>query len=341
MSEFVIGKLIDIDNESNEISVAELVSLKSRSVFHKSITSEPAFVTNGSTLTVNGDLFVTVGDVVISASSGASVTLPAMSSGTDYAVYATADGLIASDNFTVPNGYTASDSRRIGGFHYQNGEINSHSLWDLNYKPSCDDPRGMVRTVGGFWADIYLLNSTPDVLGTSAYNAAIADGSTPPKIPMVWGGNGTDQYSTFTQYIAAEVLAAFGKRLPNYNEFTILALGSVAGYAVGAEPANTTFDASARSSVGCEQVSGHMWQWGSENWDRGNGSSGYAFAAVDTNGEGQVYTAGTDGVGASLFGGNWTVSGSAGARASNWGGEPWGSGSYIGARGVCDHLQLA
>uniref|UniRef100_UPI003F5893CF phage major tropism determinant n=1 Tax=Vibrio cholerae TaxID=666 RepID=UPI003F5893CF len=56
----------------------------------------------------------------------------------------------------MPSGYTESNSRRIGGFHYQDAFINSRFVWDLKYKPSCSDPRGMARTIGGFSADIYL-----------------------------------------------------------------------------------------------------------------------------------------------------------------------------------------
>jgi len=309
-------------------------------LFLKSIGSEPAFLASASSISAAFDIIVAVGGSILSFSSSDSVSLPSLISGTDYAIYATADGLIASDNFTVPSGYTESNSRRIGGFHYQDAFINSRSVWDLKYKPSCSDPRGMARTIGGFWADIYLLNATPDVLGTSAYNATIADGDSTPVIPQAWGGDGTSQYSTFTQYVASEVLSAYGKRLPNYSEFSVLAMGATAGYAVGTDPVTTSFDASARSTIGCEQVSGHMWQWGAENWDRGNGSSGYAWYAADTNGEGQVYVAGSAGAGASLFGGNWTSSGFAGSRCSYWTSEPWNSFGSIGARGVCDHLQL-
>ena len=309
-------------------------------LFLKSIGSEPAFLASASSISAAFDIIVAVGGSILSFSSSDSVSLPSLISGTDYAIYATADGLIASDNFTVPSGYTESNSRRIGGFHYQDAFINSRSVWDLKYKPSCSDPRGMARTIGGFWADIYLLNATPDVLGTSAYNATIADGDSTPVIPQAWGGDGTSQYSTFTQYVASEVLSAYGKRLPNYSEFSVLAMGATAGYAAGTDPVTTSFDASARSTIGCEQVSGHMWQWGAENWDRGNGSSGYAWYAANTNGEGQVYTAGAAGVGASRFGGDWTSSGFAGSRCSGWDVVPWDSYGYVGARGVCDHLQL-
>ncbi|MGO3406745.1 phage tail-collar fiber domain-containing protein [Marinomonas sp.] len=308
--------------------------------FSKMITSEPAYQMDAGALKIAADLGVAINGDFYQFDEGTGLVLPgSMSLGTDYAIYATPDGLVVSANFTVPDGYTALTSRRIGGFHHQNGEINEYSIYDLRYKPGVRDPRGMVRSPLGIWGDIYLLNTSPDLLGTSAYNATIADGSSPPKIPTIWGGDGSAQYDDFSQYTASRVLAAFGKRLPDSHEFEQLAFGSTAGYTVGSDPVTTKFDASAKSMIGCEQVSGHMWQWGSERWDRGNGSSGYAWYAGDTNGEGQIHTAGSAGVGASLFGGSWVGSGDAGSRASGWGNEPWSSLSHIGARGVCDHFE--
>ncbi|MDD9184037.1 phage major tropism determinant [Aliivibrio sp. S4MY3] len=340
MSELVIERLTD-KASGKSVAIAELLALNSTSVFSKSLLLEPAFRKSGDQLIVNGDVVVTVADFTLKATDGLGITLPTLSVGTDYAIYATQDGLIVSSNFTAPVNYTSENSRRIGGFHYQDGTINERSIWDLKFKPTAKDPRGMAIAVGdNFWADLYCLNTTPDLLGTSAYNAQIADGSSPPKKPLAWGGNGTEQYTTFSQYVATEVLAAYGKRLPNYHEFSVLAKGSKAGYAVGTDPVKTKFDVNARSLIGCEQVSGHYYQWGSECWDRGNGSSGYDWQAVDTNGEGKVYSAGSQGVGASLFGASWGDAGNAGSRASNWSYEPWYSTNIVAARGVCDHVVL-
>lgn len=340
MSELVIEQLTDKVSGSS-VAMAELLARNSVSVFSKSLLLEPAFRKSGGQLVVNGDVVVTVADFTLKATDGLSITLPTLSVGTDYAIYATQDGLIVSSNFTAPSGYSSENSRRIGGFHYQDGFINERSIWDLKFKPIAKDPRGMALAVGdSFWADLYCLNTTPDLLGTSAYNAQIADGSSCPKKPAAWGGNGTEQYTTFSQYIATEVLAAFGKRLPNYHEFSVLAKGAKAGYAVGTDPVKTKFDANARSLIGCEQVSGHYYQWGAECWGRGDGLSGYDWQEVNTNEEGNVYAAGSAGVGASLFGASWGGAGHAGSRASHWHSEPWNSTSDVGARGVCDHLVL-
>lgn len=348
------------ENPHPQYALTESVAVLQQNVFIKSQVSIPAFkVADDRVLKTACALSVTVGGVVYAYPSDTVIYMPSLinsdlDKGFDLAIYATAAGLVASQNFTVP-GYTdgvpdsqfftEENTRRIGGIHYQGGGnylwLNPHSAYDLHYRPACDDPRGMVRTLAGFWADIYLLNTTPDALGTSAYNAQIADGSSPPKRPMALGGDGSAQYSSFTQYVAAEVLAAYGKRLPNHHEFSVLAHGSETGYAVASDPVTTKFDARARSTIGCEQVSGHLYQWGAEVWDRGNGSSGYAWYAADTDGKGQVHTAGSAGVGAAFFGGAWTHSGLTGSRCSSWGLEPWSSNDLFGARGVCDHLQLA
>lgn len=321
-------------------TVSQKLSALTPNTFIKAETSAPAFMVSGGQLKTATALTISVGGVTVTHAANEVISTPVLLVGVDYAIYATADGLVVSNNFTVPDGYTAENSRRIGGFHYGDNEFKDYSFYDLYFRPKCKDPRGMVIDISGsrFWNDIYLLNSTPDALGTSAYNAQLADSSSPCKIPALWGGDGTVQYPNLTQYIATEVLAAYGKRLPSNDEFEILALGSTPGYAVGADPVTTKFDVNARSKNGSEQVSGHLWQWGKGVWERGDGSSGYDWYAADTNGEGMVYSADSQSIGAVLLGANWGESDHAGARASLWAFETWSTGSDVGARGLCDHL---
>lgn len=330
------------DTASASVLSAAIASHKAMhpTLFAKRISQQPAFQMDAGTLKNAADLIVNVGGEMYTYSEGAGLLLPPSASvGTDFAIYATPDGLVVSANFTAPEGYTAETSRRVGGFHYQDGFINEYSLYDLKYRPSARDPRGAARSPQGIWADIYLLNTTPDLLGTSAHGAQIADGGSAPKVPAVWGGDGSAQYDDFSRYTAARVLAAFGKRLPFGYEFEQLAFGSTAGYNRGTDPVITEFNAAARSMIGCEGVSGVQWQWGAEMWDRGNGSRGYNWYAGDTNGEGQIYSGvGSEGVGASLFGGYWGNPES-GPRCSGWSVEPWRSNSLIAARGVCDHFE--
>lgn len=282
---------------------------------------------------------IRVGEALVTHAANEAISTPVLLVGVDYAIYATIDGLIVSNNFTVPDGYTEETSRRIGGFHYGDDEFKTHSFYDLHFRPKCKDPRGTVLDMGErFWADIYLTNTTPNLLGTSAYNAQIADGGSPPKIPAQLGGNGVQQYANYSQFAANELLACHGKRLPNYQEFQMLARGSVSGYVRGSDPVKTLFDSSARSIIGCEQVSGNMWQWGCEVWDRGDGKIGYTWHDI-AEGYGQMHAAHSEGAGASLFGGYWDDSGRAGSRASHWNNRPASSAGSVGSRGVCDHFQ--
>ncbi|BFM50571.1 phage tail protein [Marinomonas sp. THO17] len=344
-----VSKLADIDANGEITDTRSLAFAQSMintlaaqlsTSFNKRIRHQAQFQLDAGQLKNAADVDVALSGHFYRYPEGLEILLPdSLSLGTDYAIYATPDGLLVSANFTMPEGYTAETSRRVGGFHYQDGFINEYSLYDLNYRPNVRDPRGMVRSPQGIWSDIYLLNTTPDLLGTSAYGAQIADGDSAPKVPVVWGGDGTAQYDDFSRYTAARVLAAFGKRLPFGHEFEQLAFGSTTGYKRGTDPVTTEFNAAARSMIGCEGVSGVIWQWGAEMWDRGNGSSGYEWYAGDTNGEGQIYSgAGSSGVGASLFGGGWDFQES-GPRCSAWSNTPWHSVSHIAARGVCDHVE--
>ncbi|WP_375617378.1 MULTISPECIES: hypothetical protein [unclassified Bartonella] len=79
---------------------------------------------------------------------------------------------VVSQNATYPDGYTADNSVKIGGFHtlcadvgviidhplsgYQAGDILPHSVWCLNHRPH-SSPEGMVYDPStDIWVDIYL-----------------------------------------------------------------------------------------------------------------------------------------------------------------------------------------
>jgi hypothetical protein len=325
-----------VQESSVEVPIQQIVN------FEKSATNESAFINVIDAVNTSCSIDVNVSGIALHIENNSPVVMPELVVGTDYAIYATADGLVASDNFTFPNDYTAENSRRIGGFHYGDNFIYPRSFWDLKFKPTCDDPRGMVRSFQGFWADIYLLNTTPDLLGTSAYNAQIADGASCPKKPTILGGDGVEQYIGFSQEVASELFACYGKRLPNKHEFSILANGSLTGHAYGSDPVVTLFDNNSRSLIGCEQVSGHMLQWGADMWANGLGAGpGYEWDDLGLLGKGGIYSynANNTGVGAVLLGGYWNNAGFAGSEASLWGDEPFNNREDYSARAVCDHYQ--
>jgi formylglycine-generating enzyme required for sulfatase activity len=207
--------------------------------------------------------------------------------GCDYYVYICDSRVDAQDeqyvislNSTYPTGWNASNSRKIGGFHYgrcrkvdgnlqptnssgvifgtgwesavSNGIV-PRSVWTLGHRPKCN-PEGMVYIGGGTWVDIYLNSDDGEMGLKSEYNCA----------PMT-GTEGMNWYNF------VERLAKSGKRLPDYAEFCAYAFGSPAGL----DDANTNAWSAttnsgrdvtgsvvnAVSAVGCVDAVGRVWEW--------------------------------------------------------------------------------
>lgn len=321
------------------------------------VKADPAAVaftkTAAGAASIKAGTKVDVAGTLVQFAADTAITMPTLTAGTDYAIWLKDDATIqASSSHTSAPG--AGNWRKIGGFHYAPGgeaaaqaggdttpAINAYSLWDLKFRPACSDPRGMTLVAGAFWSDIYLLGVDHLTNGTSKYNVTIADGSSPPKIPTKFGGNGTNAYSTMNWWEANEVLQSYGKRAPTYDEFAALAYGtteatSSGGTDVPTAGATGTGATSAwnvfTSRWGCIQSSGCMWIWGGEF---GGGAAAASWTA-NTGGRGSTYQMEN----AVLFGGSWGDTSYSGSRASNWNASPTLSYSVIGARGVCDHLIL-
>lgn len=335
--------------------------------FYKADSSSVAFTTTGSTVSLNaGTRIALPSGIVISFAVDTAVQMPSLVVGNDYAIYLCNDGTLRADaNFSAPTGFDATTSRKIGGFHYAPGgnaaaqaggnttpAINPYSLWDLKWRPKCTDPRGMALIAGGFWSDIYLLGVNHIVDGTSKNGATIADGGSPPKKPLLFGGDGSASYSDLTWYTAAETLSAYGKRLPSYAEFAATAYGTTENSSRGTDAvttglatsnAGTNADNLYTSKWGAIQAVGCMAVWGR---DFNFIPAGADFTALTTDGyknvtggRGQIYTYGTSGLAAAYLGGYWAGGSVSGSRTSNWSFAPSGTNTAIGARGCCDHLQ--
>lgn len=322
--------------------------------------------TSATALSLKGGTSISVGGARIHFDTDTSVIMPTLVGGTDYAVYVCYDSTVrASDNFLAPVGYNTSNSRKIGGFHYGlvsptetvaggqfptsgNGMIwtqgdvdkikgiNEFSIWDLKFRPSCEDPRGMALVSGQFWADIYFCGTNHEVNGTSKAGTDVASGTVLPKRPTMYGGNGTITYASGTAFNFKEIAASHGKRCPTYAEFSALAYGTTENISLGG--ASSTIPITKReprftSKWGMEQVTGHHWTWGFEVSSI-TGSSSYQDA---TEGRGQVYGVG---VSNALFGGNRAHGAGSGSRCSHWGGAPWDSSWPVGLRSVADHVKL-
>ncbi len=346
------------DHTDNSQLLAAMQSIASSNkftagVFNKADKASVLFTKTGNgTAQLKAGTHVGIGDAILYFSANTNIVMPTLASGSDYAVYVCADGTVRADlSFTAPSGYTTTNSRKVGGFHYAPGagataqaggnttpQINPYSFWDLKWRPNCTDPRGMALVADGFWADIYLLGVDHLTNGTSKFAVTIADGSSPPKIPTKFGGTGSNAYGSLNWWEASEVAKSYGKRLPDYSEFSALAYGSTENQSIGTDPVSTSWQAAYVSKWGINQATGNLWTWGNDFSYRQDGSATPWNWRNVSGGRGQLYLYSDIGLVASIFGGYWYGAANSGSRASDWGDCPWASRGDIGARLVCDHL---
>ena len=333
-------------------------------LFSKADSTSVVFVKTGSgTVSIKAGSLVAVNGKLIPFSGQTAVTMPALTAGTNYAIYVCDDGTIRADaNMSAPSGYNTTNSRKVGGFLYSQtapgttvaggsfattgsgmiwtqsdvnkiAGINQWSLWDLKFRPACDNPAGMVLVGGENWVDVYLCNTDTAVNGTSKAGSNIASGTVLPKIPAAFGGNGSSTYATLNWWEANELARANQKRLLLASEFYEAAYGVTENQSIDATASTyptTQRNAGYTSKYGIEQASGHHWTWGQD-------AAGSASAYVANGGRGQSYN---NSIVRVLLGGSRTYGASSGSRCSNWGNVTSDSYWGIGLRAACDHVQL-
>ncbi len=271
---------------------------------------------------------------------------PANRAGKDFYIYAcipssgrTVD-ILLSANSTYPDGKTAANSRKVGGFHclgvsvgpisghplsgYLAGDILPASVWCLNHRPACA-PEGMVYHAGiNRWVDIYLASINAGELASRNGAAHVTGGTT----------------EKFHWYKFSQWLGRIGKKMLNQHEFQAVSLGSNQGtnIAGSSNPTNAggyTDTAGRRmiSNIGCESCCGVLWQWG-EGDGGGQSSAAWetAFDANDAAVAGQHYLAPNR----PLFGADWTHAAPCGSRGALWNSSPLVLNSLIGVRGCAE-----
>ena len=183
-----------------------------------------------------------------------------------------------SANSTVPTGYSASTSRKIGGFHclclavgtisghtlsgYATGDILPLSVWDLKFH-AVSGSEGMIYK-NGLWTDIYLAGWDGTKL-VSNYCAQIADGTfgTNPANGSGFSGESLEEYASY-----------IGKSLISRQQFKAIAEGSNQRTVISTKADPVTSgghkDTAGRrmiSNCGCEDCCGAMYQWTSDLFD--------------------------------------------------------------------------
>jgi hypothetical protein len=277
-------------------------------------------------------------------------TFSSLALGDDIYVYAVQDATgvaqwIASKNSTYPDGYDATNSRKMGGFHYgrvrdiadayDSGatltqDIIPNSVWDVHHRPTCD-PTGMAEVIPDkLWMDIYFASEDgtawPDTVPLSQYNAT----------PLT----GTEGYNLYYDY--ARLCRNAGKRLPTYAEMVAAAYGVPRGSTDVGGRINTgqhsDYGFECVSVLNIDQPSGNVYQTMDHVFDRDDSSDGWSDdlntgkdGGVD---HGQWY--GTD-PRVGRFGGAWSGPAEAGDRC--WiRAHPWDVNDNSGLRAACDAL---
>lgn len=348
-------------------------------------TNQYLYASGADEITVAEGCVIAVGGAGIFETAASKLTAAnldvgsAFAVGNDYYVYICDSRLDAEDekyvislNSTYPNGWNASNSRKIGGFHYgrcrkvddnlqpvnssgvifgtgwesavSNG-ILPRSVWTLGHRPKCN-PEGMVYLGGGTWIDIYLSSDDGAYGLKSEYNCA----------PMT-GTEGMNWY-TF-----AERLMKSGKRMPDYSEFCAYAFGSPQGL----DDANTNAWSAtsntgrgttgsvvnAVSAVGCVDAVGRVWEWLNDLITRAEHATNATYHASEAWGwdltsplktgatqydVGNIYQYYYASLAALIAGGSWYYGANAGARAVRCSDYPWHVYAYVGVRGACDSM---
>jgi len=273
------------------------------------------------------------------------IAMPTLSAGTDYAIWVAPDGTIEADtSFTTA---PTAGGRRIGGFHYAPGgnasfslnagdggttpQINEYSFYDLKWRPSAIDPRGLVL-VGdaAFWAGAYHMSANHLTGAVHKYNVNPCRGGNPPQ-----NLNGTGNFPNAEATNIIEALEYHGFRAPNFWEFQLLAFGVNEERSIGGSGPGLTGDVSDRdkhqqtSAWGVFDATGVLSLWGNDtilttlNQTLPNPSRGGVFRYTNF----------------ARLGGSWLTTSNSGSRSMNT--RPaTDSVSFIGSRGVCSHVIL-
>lgn len=360
-----MGLIADLENSLVDYSYNNLVIANTPNFYKRA----NLFIPNKTKITVPKHTQVRIGnkgyqnltDVTLDLSQAGSVDAR---KGKDVYLYAcqptdnsSEPVFVLSLNSTVPTGYTAENSRKIGGMHclcanvgtisghalsgYSAGDVLPLSVWDLLHRP-VSNPEGMVWIAGlGLWVDIYLPSWSGSQF-TSAYGAVISDGASSPSF------NG----EKFVEYAGL-----IGKRPCYRNEFMVFAKGSNENTNIaGSSDPNTTgghTDTAGRrmiSNYGIEDCCGVLWQWGADLFENYPGSTwnssnfyldGYAWqnkSVYNSTYDSQTYGSCAGLLRRVRLGAAWgdgSVCGSRSAACSSFSAEGW---SYDSSRLVAEPM---
>ncbi|MCH8517477.1 MAG: hypothetical protein LAT68_14220 [Cyclobacteriaceae bacterium] len=295
---------------------------------------------------------VVVNDVIVEIAEDTAVTMGSTPSvGSDMAIWIMDDGsLQVSANFsTLTNGV-----RVVGGFHHAPGgnatldpdgdwsnhtggdttpQINEYSIWDLKWRPSARDPRGLALVPGlQEWWGIYPMQNGIEAGPLHMYGVdPCRDGNAPYKI---WADNSPpDRYTDATPMNIFELLASQGFRPPQPWNFQLAALGTTEQTSVGGSGPGNTGDVGDRdrdrftSAWGLFDITGVIRTWGSDSLPDNTQTGGVTQGRSNDIFRISRFAA---------LGGYWNLGSSSGSRCV-LASTSSVSGTDLGGRGVCSH----
>lgn len=305
-------------------------------------------VHSGTQVVINEQLYTSTNDTTLQLSSAGQ---PSELAGKDAYIYAcqptdvssTEPVFVLSLNSTVPTGYSADNSRKIGGFHclcldvgtisghtlsgYITGDILPASVWDLIHRPKCKQGGMIYLDLTDTWHTIYGLSWDGTNL-VSVYNGIWADGTSSKK----WHGEAT-----------LEQLERQNMRLDWRHEFQMYAKGSNEQTSIkGFTDPNTTgghTDTAGRrmiSNYGAEDCCGVLWQW---TMDLGfAGGSGWNDSVYNSQVDDRSYGRSYGTLFRLLVGGYWDNGSGCGSRSVHCNASSADVHADHGARGASEPL---
>jgi len=287
--------------------------------------------------------------------AGTSVTMPAGPSvGTDFAIWATpSKTLVADASHSTP---PETGARKIGGFHYAPGgnalldsggnwanhtggdtnpQINEYSFWDLKWRPSVDDPRGLALVPGlNEWWGIYPMSNGNEGGPLHMYGVdPCRDGNAPYKM---WADT-PGQYNDATPMNIFELLAYYGFRPPRADNFQFAALGTTEEASAGGSDPGLTGDMSDTrdkerftSAWGLFDITGVIRVWSGNSLPNNVQENGVTQGRSDDVFRVERFA---------TLGGSWDSGFESGSRCVS-ADTSSRSNTRIGGRGVCDHVVL-
>ena len=277
--------------------------------------------------------------------------------GTDYYVYLHDDGvdtevyiISASSTYPSSHGCTASNSRKLGGFHYGYERVSitvanvqaaivPNSVWDLKHRPKCT-PEGMVYLGGGLWVDIYLASVNEAITFNGGNGYPLLTGTA----KSIYGAIPLTGTEGLSGYSFNELARRSGKRLLTYAEWLQAAHGCPAGdqYAGNVSTRGTNGENASIGSISFANVvdcARKVYQWLGEFTIRQDSTSWGWQNPMSGQNVGQLYLPNATGISQFIAGGYWGYGGNAGARMVNFYYYPWyATHTDIGSRFACDAL---